>query len=652
MGFFKDLKDDLSQAVNELLPDENLWGEEYDDNDFVNTLDNSEKKISSSKANRIELEEDNNILNVFKQQQMENEKSTIQVASKAEGNSEKDILDELEKIIAAGQQAKKEEQKNLVNQNNALKKSKAVERLKEEIELVNQQMEQEKVEASDSLKETTVGVDAPTDMKEVGRDEISFEKILEDEVSAEQMLLDGIELPNIDEMLEKQSNISSFDNEEKMEVEQPSEIDENQLNFVFEDEEQSDIMAVDNMEVSLEEKVHPLEEIEEIEAEKEPETLEQVNLEEEISQEEATNTIEEFKVEQEPELLEESLLEEEVDTTVGLELEEKVIVAKETNRKDEVTSQDEVGQIEEFQLEENINPIEELDSELVLDSIEEVTSEIELAPIENLVLEPEILDKESADNLSVFEDDVAIEMPEELIKEEDNNIAVEAPEITFDEQESYINTLNQDDDTIYNEKNVNNSNKEIAYKEEDAIMLENTTLEMGTTETEETKEGASATTKETMEAVQPSDETTVISKATRITGSISSDCSLEVLGTIEGNVECLGKLSVVGTVKGNCKGAEVYVNTERLNGNIESESSVKIGVGTVVIGDVNGTSAIIAGAVKGEVDISGPVVIDSTAIIKGNINAKSIQINNGAVIDGYCSLSYASIDIDNFFDAE
>ena len=133
---------------------------------------------------------------------------------------------------------------------------------------------------------------------------------------------------------------------------------------------------------------------------------------------------------------------------------------------------------------------------------------------------------------------------------------------------------------------------------------------------------------------------------------VQPDCSLEVLGTIEGNVECLGKLSVVGTVKGNCKGAEVYINTERLNGNIESESSVKIATGTVIIGDINGTSAVIEGAVKGEIDINGPVVIDSTAIIKGNINAKSIQINNGAVIDGYCSLSYVSVDIDNFFGAE
>jgi cytoskeletal protein CcmA (bactofilin family) len=98
--------------------------------------------------------------------------------------------------------------------------------------------------------------------------------------------------------------------------------------------------------------------------------------------------------------------------------------------------------------------------------------------------------------------------------------------------------------------------------------------------------------------------------------------------------------------------AEIFVNTSRLEGSLSSEGSVKIGVGTVVVGDITATSGVIAGAVKGEIDVNGPVVVDSTAIIKGNINAKSVQINNGAVIDGYCKLSYASVDIDNFFDAE
>lgn len=143
---------------------------------------------------------------------------------------------------------------------------------------------------------------------------------------------------------------------------------------------------------------------------------------------------------------------------------------------------------------------------------------------------------------------------------------------------------------------------------------------------------------------------TVITKGTTINGSIISDCSLEVMGTINGDIECLGKLTISGKVSGNSMASEVFVNTERLEGSICSEGSVKVGLGTVIIGDITASSGVFAGAVKGEIDIKGPVVLDSTAIIKGNIKAKSVQMNNGAVMEGFCSLSYADLEIDNIFE--
>jgi cytoskeletal protein CcmA (bactofilin family) len=92
------------------------------------------------------------------------------------------------------------------------------------------------------------------------------------------------------------------------------------------------------------------------------------------------------------------------------------------------------------------------------------------------------------------------------------------------------------------------------------------------------------------------------------------------------------------------------IDTKRLEGNIISEGSIEVASGTVVIGDICGTSATIAGAVKGNVDVNGPVIIDTTAIVKGSIKAKSIQVNTGAVVDGYCSLNYAGVDLDEFFE--
>ena len=190
------------------------------------------------------------------------------------------------------------------------------------------------------------------------------------------------------------------------------------------------------------------------------------------------------------------------------------------------------------------------------------------------------------------------------------------------------------------------------YKEYEETTLDNTLNETDTLDEEEKNLEDSYDNNEDSydNNSEVKDEVTVITKGTIIEGNIKSDGSLEIMGKIHGDIDCLGKLSIIGEVTGNSMASEVYVNTKRLEGSINSEGSVKVSEGTVVVGDITASSGVIAGAVKGEIDVNGPVVVDSKAIIKGNINAKSVQINNGAVIDGFCSLSYSDIDIDDIFE--
>ena len=48
--------------------------------------------------------------------------------------------------------------------------------------------------------------------------------------------------------------------------------------------------------------------------------------------------------------------------------------------------------------------------------------------------------------------------------------------------------------------------------------------------------------------------------------------------------------------------------------------------------------------------MEGPVVIDSAAVVQGNIAAKSLQVNSGAIIEGFCSMKYADVDLEAFFE--
>lgn len=151
------------------------------------------------------------------------------------------------------------------------------------------------------------------------------------------------------------------------------------------------------------------------------------------------------------------------------------------------------------------------------------------------------------------------------------------------------------------------------------------------------------------ESLEVTDEVSIITTGTTIKGNLATTGSFSISGRVEGNVQCNGKLEVTGTIKGNSSSSEVFSDAAKIEGEIMSTGTVKIGLGSVVVGNIAATSAVIAGAVKGDIDVQGPVVVDTSAVIVGNIKSRSVQINNGAVIEGFCSQCYADIDVESLF---
>lgn len=170
----------------------------------------------------------------------------------------------------------------------------------------------------------------------------------------------------------------------------------------------------------------------------------------------------------------------------------------------------------------------------------------------------------------------------------------------------------------------------------------------------ETEEVVAETKEETIapmynSATELSTDTAVITAGMTITGDVSSSGNMDLVGSINGNIDILGKLNITGSVNGNSSAAEIYAESAQINGEVKSKGSVKIGQSSVVIGNIYATSAVIAGAVKGDIDVHGPVILDTSAIVMGNIKSKSVQINNGAVIEGMCSQCYAEVSPTSFF---
>ncbi|MCR4590390.1 MAG: polymer-forming cytoskeletal protein [Lachnospiraceae bacterium] len=141
----------------------------------------------------------------------------------------------------------------------------------------------------------------------------------------------------------------------------------------------------------------------------------------------------------------------------------------------------------------------------------------------------------------------------------------------------------------------------------------------------------------------------VITKGMTIHGDIISDQGLEVIGEVKGNIKIAGPLIVSGTVTGDMEAGDVTGSSAKIIGDIVSSGTVNVGSETVIIGNINGKAAQIAGAVKGDIDVKGDAVLESSAIINGDIRSRSVSIKNGAVIEGHCSQTYADVSPADFF---
>ena len=235
----------------------------------------------------------------------------------------------------------------------------------------------------------------------------------------------------------------------------------------------------------------------------------------------------------------------------------------------------------------------------------------------------------------------------EAVVEETEEVAVE---------ENSEDVLEESDDEFTNqlEEMLNQLDAENSVEDEEAVVEDEDMTELldaiATTEIAKETKGERKMESTFSYTDEVEDETSVITKGMTITGDIVSKGSVDVLGQINGNIDILGKLNVTGAINGNSKASEVFADNAKIVGEVISDGSVKIGQSSVIIGNITATSAVVAGAVKGDIDVQGPVILDASAIVMGNIKSKSVQINNGAVIEGMCSQCYADVSPTSFFE--
>ncbi|MDE7478472.1 MAG: polymer-forming cytoskeletal protein, partial [Lachnospiraceae bacterium] len=104
-----------------------------------------------------------------------------------------------------------------------------------------------------------------------------------------------------------------------------------------------------------------------------------------------------------------------------------------------------------------------------------------------------------------------------------------------------------------------------------------------------------------------------------------------------------------GDITGNIKAKDLYAKDSFIVGQIECEQGATVRENTVILGDIKAENLVIDGAIQGKIDIRDNITIGEKAIVDSDIKAKTIQVNNGAAINGHCSLCYADINLGDIF---
>lgn len=114
--------------------------------------------------------------------------------------------------------------------------------------------------------------------------------------------------------------------------------------------------------------------------------------------------------------------------------------------------------------------------------------------------------------------------------------------------------------------------------------------------------------------------------------------------TIEINAEMNGSLAFKEPV--NLKINGIY------SGSLDVKGTLTIASHADVHSDIRGDNVVIAGKVTGNVTVEKVLVLMPTAVLIGDINAPKLNIVEGAVFEGRCSMTLAGIEdpLDNEID--
>ena len=143
------------------------------------------------------------------------------------------------------------------------------------------------------------------------------------------------------------------------------------------------------------------------------------------------------------------------------------------------------------------------------------------------------------------------------------------------------------------------------------------------------------------EEPQENGSVTVIAAGTVIVGDITVSGGLCVNGSIKGNVKVANKLELNGKIIGDIQAEDAVITASTIKGSVITENSIDVDGETTIIGDVTARTAEINGKIKGNLTVDERGSFQSKAILVGNLVSGTVIIDEGAMLKGDISITSA-----------
>lgn len=106
-----------------------------------------------------------------------------------------------------------------------------------------------------------------------------------------------------------------------------------------------------------------------------------------------------------------------------------------------------------------------------------------------------------------------------------------------------------------------------------------------------------------------------------------------------------GELSLVGAgtvVEGKIKTEGSIRIDGKLHGDLMAKVNVAVGENGVIEGHVSGRNVSLAGKISGTVTATEKLVLEAKSVMKGDIRAARLVVDEGAMFDGQCAMTTPS----------